>query len=183
MLEQIHYGQSNPAGHLACTLRGPQAFRAKWGEASSFNAQSHRNQWGISLTHYMTVMACGLNRKTQNGVGQIIFFTLKQKWAVVVVNLLVCWADNAWPPARTLAYNHTIFFQCGCKDLGSASISSSRPVLKNNIGSSFLKLWPQCNQWHLVSEDVPVNAEGCVSFICNGYLESHKMCAVAELLV
>lgn len=106
-LDQIHYGQSNPAGHLACTLRGPQAFTAKWGDASSFNAQSHRNQWGISLTHYLTLMPCGIKREVQNAVEQI-FLSSKHKWSEVVFNLLLCWADNAWPQARTLAYNHTI---------------------------------------------------------------------------
>lgn len=106
-LDQIHYGQSNPAGHLA-TLRGPQAFTVKWGDASCFNAQSHRNQWGISLTHYSTRMPCGIKREVQNAVEQIFFFSSKHKWSVVVFNLLLCWADNAWPQARTLAYSHTI---------------------------------------------------------------------------
>lgn len=174
LLDQIHYGQSNSAGHLACTLRSPQAFTAKWGDASSFNVQSHRNQWGISPTHYLTLMPCGIKIGVQKAVEQI-FFSLKHKWSEIVFNLLLCWADNAWPQAKRLAYNHTICSSlCGCKDLGSASISSFSPVLKNKIASSFLQLWPLCKQWHLISKDVPVNTEGCDSFKCTVYLENQR---------
>lgn len=37
--------------------------------------------------------------------------------------------------------HHLFQLVCGCKDLGSASISSFGHVLKNKIASSFLQLW------------------------------------------
>lgn len=135
-LDQIRYGQSNPAGHLACTLRGPQAFKVKRGDASSFNAQSHRNQWGISLTHYLALMPSGIKREVQNAVEQI-FFLFKTKWSEVVFNLLLCRANNTWPQARTLAYSHSICSSM-CVDaktyIGSAAISSFCCTVKNKDG-------------------------------------------------
>lgn len=43
---------------------------------------------------------------------------------------------------------------------------------ENKIVSSFLQFWPQCNQWHLESQDVPVNADGWVSFMSTVYYET-----------
>lgn len=161
LLEQIHHGQSGPAGHLARSLRGPQAFAAQRGDASSFNAQSRRNRRGIGFTHYLTEKPPGFNseNKTNNCSNKYVSFKTQE----VCFNLLVCGADNAWPQASALAYSHTprsahththspAFV---CRDLGSASISSFGPVLKNKAGSSFLQRWPQRRQRHLLSENVP----------------------------
>lgn len=82
-----------PRRAFACTLRGLQAFTAKWGDASSFNAQSHRNRGAIHLTHYVTLMLCGVKREVQNAAQQI-FLSSKHKWSGLVFNLLLCWADN-----------------------------------------------------------------------------------------
>lgn len=86
LLERIHYGQSGPAGHLARALRGPQAFSAQWGDASSFNAQSRRNQRGISLTHCLTVIPRGFNSEMQKKkeVVQTNMFSLKHKSCVLI---------------------------------------------------------------------------------------------------
>lgn len=88
LLDLIHYGQSSSAGHLVNTLTSPQAFTGKRRRASSFNAQSRRNQWKISPTHYLTLMPYGIKRAVWNTVKQIFFskHTLKE----FLFNLSLC---------------------------------------------------------------------------------------------
>lgn len=69
---------------------------------------------------------------------------------------------------HTHTHTHSPAFVCVCRDLGSASISSFGPVLKNKAGSSFLQWWPRRRQRHLLSENVPAVAGGCVFFTRSG---------------
>lgn len=95
-------------------------------------------------------MPRGLNSEMQKKWCSTNMFSLKHKRSEVVFNLLVHRADNAWPQASALAYSRGrvffphFFFQlahtrvcvcvCGCKDLGSASISSFQARAEKQSG-------------------------------------------------